>query len=115
MEVSGDIRADPTAPPLAGATVHVVVQSTTRADAAAVEVARLEFDGVALRPDGPPMPFVIDAPDIDPHERYEVRVHADLIGDGRVAPEDQVSMESLPVLTQGAPAAVSVQLRRVNY
>ncbi len=49
MKLSGAIRLDPATPALSGATVHVIVQNTSWADARAQEIARLDLEAHRAR------------------------------------------------------------------
>ena len=66
-------------------------------------------------PGDPPLDFRLEAPaSLDPHARYEVRVHVDLGASGQKKAGDQITMQSYPVGTLGYPGAVSVNVRRIS-
>jgi len=113
--ISGQIRFDESAPPFRNATIRVVLEDVSRADAPAREVARLEIPSHSHAPGDPPLDFSLEAPSpLDPHARYEVRVHVDLGRRGQKKAGDQITMQSYPVATQGYPSTVSVDVRRIN-
>lgn len=112
--VSGEIVFDESAPPFAGAVIHIRLEDVSRADAASREVARLDIPGYSHSPGAKPLQFSLSAGGIDPSRRHELRVHVDLNGNGQVDAGDQISMESYPVLTQGYPKHATVRLRRVG-
>lgn len=88
----------------AAATVmHVLVEAVPHADAAATIVARLDVPLDAAVPQGSVLPFSLPVRHVDPAGRYEVRVHVDRLGNGRVESGDHLSTRSCPVLTQGWP------------
>lgn len=114
VELTGEIAFDPTAPPFEGAVVHVLLEDTSLADAPAVLVARLDLDDVSWHPGDGPLRFTLPVPELDEASTYTVRVHADIGRTGLMEVGDQITVESYPVLTQGSPSEVSVQLRRIG-
>lgn len=112
--MSGEIFFDEGAPPFSGAVVHVRLDDVSRADAPAIEVARLDIPDVSYQPGDPPLEFSLPTPSLDPAARYEIRAHADLDGAGHVTRGDQITMESYPVLTGGSPNRIRLRLRRIG-
>jgi uncharacterized lipoprotein YbaY len=112
--IRGQISFDETAPPFDDATVWVILQEATRADAPSREVSRLKIPGYSHSPGGPPLEFSLTAEPLDPKCRYELRVHLDLTSSGQLKAADQITVQSYPVVTQGHPDHVSVQLRRID-
>ncbi|MGW2230375.1 hypothetical protein [Streptomyces formicae] len=100
-----------TTPPTGAVTLRAQVEEVTAADARARVVSRAAERGVDLT-DGARLTLALPEP--DPRARYTVRVHADVDGSGAVAPEDFVSVRSNPVLTQGGPDTVTVEVRPVR-
>jgi imidazoleglycerol phosphate dehydratase HisB len=94
--------------------VHVTINDVSRADGLALEAARLDLQNVTRFTGQAPLGFALRAVGLDPAARYEVRVHFDVDGDGRVSSGDPVSVESMPVLTQGYPNRVTASLRLVT-
>lgn len=110
--VRGRVVLDPSTVSLERATLRVIVEETTHADAPAREVARVELlPGQALA--GTPVEFDISVPRLNPNARYEVRAHLDQNGSGAFSPGDQITMESHPVLTKGFPNDVNLRLRSI--
>ncbi len=99
----GAVRFERDLPPVSGTVMHVLVESVPYADAAAVIVARLDLPLDAAVPRESVLPFRLPVWGVDPAGRYEVRVHVDRSGSGRVENGDHVSIQSCPVLTQGWP------------
>lgn len=93
--------------------MHVQVEAVPYADAAAVVVARLDLPLGAVLDPGAVLPFALPVHDVDTAMRYELRVHVDRSGGGRVEAGDLLSTRSYPVLTQGAPDRVEVTVERV--
>ena len=113
--ISGQVRFDESAPAFQNATVHVILEDVTRADAPAREIARQEFASYSRRPGDPPLQFNLEtATTLDQHSRYEVRVHVDVGASGQKKTGDQITMQSYQVATQGHPSTVTVNVRRIS-
>ena len=110
--VRGTILLDEGSPSGEGATLHVILEEVSRADAPAREVGRVDLAGGSLSSRAP-LEFVLVAPTLDPKARYEVRAHLDRRGSSAFSPGDQITMESHPVLTHGFPSEVQLRLRRI--
>jgi hypothetical protein len=96
------VSVDFAQPVPAGATVHVIVEDTTRADAAATVVAEaVEPLTQPLKP-GERRVLRLTVPEVDDHARYGVRVHVDCSGSGEVSAGDRITTRAYPVLTYGA-------------
>lgn len=95
-----------------GATVSVTLEDVSLLDSAAVVVAKavMPLAGAAA---GANIPFSITVPGADETASYGVRAHVDTTGSGNVSPGDLVSMQAYPVLTQGHPDRVVVEVRRI--
>ena len=111
--ISGEIAFDDGSPPFEDATVRVILEDVTRADAAAREVARATIAAYSRAKGDPPLAFSLHADNLDPARRYELRVHVDRASSGRISVGDQITMESHPVATRGYPNHVSVRVRPV--
>jgi uncharacterized lipoprotein YbaY len=111
--ISGEIAFDEASPPLENATVRVILEDVTRADAAAREVTRTTIVSYSRAPGDPPLAFSLRADNLDPARRYEVRVHVDRASSGRISAGDEITMESHPVATRGYPNHVDVRVRPV--
>ena len=113
--ISGQIRFDESAPAFRNATVRVMLEDVSRADAPAREVARQEIPAYSRTPGDPPLHFHLETPTpLNPHSRYEVRVHVDVGASGEKKAGDQITMQSYQVATQGHPSLVNVSVRRIG-
>src|SRR5262245_43798447 len=111
--ISGQLIFDDT-DPFENATVWVVLEDVTHADASSREVSRLKIPGYTHSRGGPPLEFSLAHDRLDPNHRYEIRAHVDRTSNGRRKPGDQITMQSYPVATQGYPSRVHAQLRRID-
>ena len=112
--ISGQLTFDGAAPPFDNATVWVVLEDVTYADALAPEISRLKIPGYAHGPGGPPLDFTLAAGPLDPNRRYQIRAHVDLSSSGALKAGDLITMQSYPVATQGHPNQVNLRLRRIE-
>lgn len=96
-------------PPGPPATVRVVVEDVSLADAPSVVVASTILPDVAVPP-AAPVAFWLLVGGYDPSRTYAVRVLVDRDGDGRVSTGDLVSTMHHGVLTRGGGTAVEVPL-----
>ena len=95
--------------------MRVVLEDVSRADAPAREIARQEIVSYSRAPGDPPLQFHLETPtSLDPHSRYEVRVHVDVGTSGEKKVGDQITMQSYQVATQGHPSTVTVNVRRIS-
>jgi hypothetical protein len=99
----GTVKFEQDLPAAGGTVMHVLVEAVPHADAAATIVARLDLPLGNAVPMGAVLPFSLPVRRVDTAGRYEVRVHVDRSGTGRVARGDHLSTRSCPVLTQGWP------------
>lgn len=111
--VTGEIVFDDSAPAFSGATVRVRLEDVSRADAPAIEAARLVVPNVAHAPGGAPLSFSLAAVDLRPGRDYLIRVHVDMDGSEPVASGDQITMESFSVSPELSRNHVAVRVRRV--
>ena len=110
--VRGRIVLDEGDQSLEGATLHVVLEEVSRADAPAREVGRVDLAGDALSA-AAPIGFTLAVPKLDPNARYEVRAHLDRSGSRTFSAGDQITTQSYPVLTRGFPSEVQMRLRKI--
>jgi putative lipoprotein len=96
--------------PAGGGTVRVVLEDTTRADAAATVVAQSVEPLTRPLAAGGRLPFRLTVPELDEHARYNVRVHVDRSGSGEISAGDRITTRAYPVLTQGAGDHVEVEV-----
>lgn len=112
--VTGEIVFDDSAPAFSGATVRVRLEDTSRADAPAIEAARLEIPGVSYTPGEGPLSFALSAAALRAGADYQIRVHVDMDGKEPVAAGDQITMESFPVSPARTRSHVEVRVRKVG-
>jgi uncharacterized lipoprotein YbaY len=99
--------------PAGPAVLRVIVEDVSRIDAAAPVVAQWVTPLLGPLAAGADIPFALSVNDVDEGVRYNVRVHIDTSGSGDVTPGDLVSTAAYPVLTGGAPATVTVEVRTI--
>jgi uncharacterized lipoprotein YbaY len=116
--VTGRIVVTRGNPSMADASVHISLDDVSRADGAAISVAETVIHHVRHDPGETVLPFALsaapDAPSIDPHCHYAVRVWVDSDGDGRPGPGDLYSDRRYPVLTRGHGSTVMITLGRAE-
>jgi uncharacterized lipoprotein YbaY len=112
--ISGTIEFQNVREVLNNVTIHVRVQDTSRADAAASTVAEQVLKGVSIAPGAPPIPFTVQDIPQNPGVQHVVRVHADVDGSGIVRRGDYVSTQSHPVRTSDPAATVKIVAREVR-
>jgi len=111
--ISGQLIFDDSGP-FENATIWVVLEDVTQADASSREVSRLKISSYTHAPGGPPLEFSLTPGPLDPNRRYQVRAHVDRTSSGRLKAGDQTTTQSYPVATQGYPSWVHAQLRRIE-
>ena len=111
--ISGQLTFDDSEP-FENATIWVVLEDVTQADASSREVSRLKIAGYTHAPGDPPLEFSLTTGPLDPSRRYQIRAHVDRTSSGRLKVGDQTTTQSYPVATQGYPRHVHAQLRRIE-
>lgn len=102
------------AAPVAGATIEIVLEDVTLADARAVPVARAILRGVTCDgAAGESVPFSLRRPQAAPERRQTLRVLVDVDGDGRLGRGDYRNAESVRV-PAGSTRELVVRLVRVR-
>ncbi len=99
--------------PSGGGTLRVLVEDTSRADAAATVVAEVIESLTGPLAAGERRTFTLTVPDVDDHARYGVRVHVDRSGSGNISAGDLISTRAYPVLTQSAPDHIDVEVVQI--
>ena len=112
--VRGTVVLPGDAPIPDSATVRVLVEDVSRADAPSLVIREWRNAETQLKARAE-LPFVVEVPAsrIDPRHSYAVRVHVDVSGTGVVRPGDFVSTQAHPVLTRGHGDVARVPVRRV--
>lgn len=95
------------------ATVRVLVEDVTHADARATVVAEVTIPLAQPLTAGQALPFALDVPVEGDAQGLNVRAHVDFSGDGTIVSGDRVSTQAHPVLTRGAPDSVEVIVERI--
>ncbi len=113
--VRGQVIIGGFTPILTDASVHIRLEETSFADAAATILAEMVVPHVRSAPGADtvvtfelcPAP---GAPGVDVRSDYSVRVWVDRDGDGRPGPGDLYSSERHPVLTRGFGDSATIKL-----
>lgn len=113
--VTGVVQFGEAIKPPDDATVYVRLLDTTRSDAAAELVDEQVLHGIDWShvPE-PGIQFHVHTPHLLPNHRYEVSVLVDCDGDRQISPGDFYTTQSYPVLTQGYPQHINVQVRQLR-
>lgn len=113
--VRGVLEIPPGERPTGVVHVSVRIEDISRADAASIVLASVEFEVTLPLEGGTPLSFElpVDTEQIDERHTYVIRGHVDVSGSGQVEPGDYLTTQVHPVLTQGAGDEVRVGLRRI--
>lgn len=97
-----------------GATVFIHLIDSGMLDTSASVLAEQAIRNFSFRPGDPPLNFELTL-DKEPDKRglLGVTVHISMTGKDDVEMGDYMTMQSYPVLTQGYPDAVTVEVKRV--
>ena len=114
--VQGQVQFERDAPTFVDATVRVQLEDVTLADAPARVVAEQVIPGVSYtNRSGASVSFALESVErLDERARYNLRVHVDIAGTGRVTPGDFITQESYPVHPGAQPVELTVVVRRVR-
>ena len=93
--------------------VYVKVEDVSRADAASTLVAETVLPIEQPLRAGATVPFSVTVPAVSDRSRYSVRVHVDCNGSGEVRAGDRISTRAYPVMTQGNPDHVEVEVHAI--
>jgi hypothetical protein len=82
--------------------LYLYLEDVSRADAAALPVAKLSTLIHKKIRAGDRVTLKLSIPDLTPTAHYALRAHLSIDGDEIIAPEDYLTTQSFPLLTQGA-------------
>ena len=91
-------------------TAHVIVEDTSRADAAATTVAEVVEPITRSLAPGDGFTVELTVPDVDDRAVYNVHAHIDCSGTGEVSTGDRITTRSYPALTHGAADRLEVEV-----
>ena len=112
--VSGEIQFDQPPRLPSDAKAYVQLLDVSAADAPSRIIAEQVLTDISQKSSsGQAIPFVLYGTLPDERGSYEISVHVDLDGDGKISSGDFINMQSYPVLTFGYPNRVSVQVKKV--
>jgi uncharacterized lipoprotein YbaY len=114
--VRGQVRFERDAPTFVDATIRVRLEDVTQADAPAQVVAEQVIPGVSyVGRSEASVSFALESVErLDERARYNLRVHVDIDGTGRVTPGDFITTESYPIHPGARPVELTVFVRRVR-
>jgi uncharacterized lipoprotein YbaY len=113
--VTGAVQFEKDVKPPDNATVYVRLLDTTQSDAAAELVNEQVLQGIdwsQVSEHG--IEFHVSTPHLLPNHRYEISVLVDCDGDRQISPGDFYTTQSYPVLTQGYPRHINIQVRQIH-
>ena len=99
--------------PFRGASVELILEDTTFADAPAIPVARRVLSSVSYDGGGGSIAFVLHRDPVEPGRHHSLMVLVDLDGDGKLGRGDYRNAESVPV-PPGSARDLIVPLRRIR-
>jgi hypothetical protein len=111
-DIAGRIVFGEDARPFQDATVDIVLEDTTYADARADPVARVVLRGASHDGSTRAIPFALPRPPAVPGRSYTLRVLVDVDGDGRLGPGDYRNAESVSILPD--TRSLDVRVKRVG-
>lgn len=113
--VRGVFEVPPGERPTGVVRVRVRIEDVSKADAASIVLASVDFETTLPLEGGTPLSFEVpvDAEQVDERHTYVIRGHVDVSGSGQIEPGDYLTTQVHPVLTEGAGDEVRVELRRI--
>jgi uncharacterized lipoprotein YbaY len=113
--IKGKIIFKDKASSFTGATLYAYLEDVSLADAASVVLGKYVERNVNFNGETSAfLSFKIEYKDLDFRNRYEIRVHIDVDGDGEVSKGDFINMQSYPVITRGYPTDISILIQQVT-
>lgn len=113
--IKGEITFDKEAPSFTGATLYVYLENVSIIDTASEVVGDYIKWDVNVNPEtSDNLPFEIAYQNLDPRDRFAIRVHIDIDKDGKVSKGDFINVQSYPVITFGYPKEISIMVRQVK-
>jgi uncharacterized lipoprotein YbaY len=110
--VEGVIQIDRRTP-LFRATIHLKIEDASRADAPSITVADKELKDIAIGGESPPINFSIQFKP-ERQKQYELFVHIDVDGDGKISIGDYINMISYPISSFAFPLSFNVVVRKLD-
>ncbi|HOZ96916.1 MAG TPA: YbaY family lipoprotein [Niabella sp.] len=115
QRICGNIHLEKETPSFSDATLYVYLENETYADADSMIMATYKTTGVRYHSKiRNSFPFEIVCKDINPSDRYAIRVHIDIDRDGKVSRGDFINKQSYPVITFGYPNEISIIVHQIN-
>lgn len=114
MRVEGVIECVGSITPVAGATLRVLVQDVSRADADAVTLAEHVRHDVSIPPGDDELNFSLDVTVPDPRARCAVFAHVDVDGSGELEVGDLISTEHIAVDPTRSLQRVNVRVQQIS-
>lgn len=113
--IKGEITFEKDAPSFTGATLHVYLENISFIDAASEVVADYIEWNINFNPNtSNSIPFEIVYKNLDPGDRFAIRVHIDVDKDGKVSKGDFINVQSYPVITFGYPKEITVIVKQIK-
>lgn len=112
--IEGDVTLETVTSPISSATLYVRVEDVSRADTSSIVIAEIALTDISLQPGGDQrLPFQLEVPAMDRHDRYILSAHLDVDNSGTITLGDYLTMESIPVGEGSLSDRVSLPARRV--
>jgi uncharacterized lipoprotein YbaY len=101
--------------PISEATIHIRLEDVSLQDAPSKLIVEQVIRNVSYdNTDHQKIEFVVYGNIVDIRARYSISVHVDVDNDDRIGKGDFITMQSYPVLTQGYPDNLLVNVKEVK-
>jgi hypothetical protein len=115
MLIRGELLVEGDPFDLSGASVHVQLLDTSRADAASITISQFQVQALARgTTTSDRIPFEFNVDNLDPRGYYILAAHIDINGDGQKSIGDYITMESFPLYTEDPSIYYVIKVRRIN-